>query len=76
LPLPQGRCWRFLRAPGAVAAGSAAIAENYLKNVLICGDGGGGGSHGGDILLHAYEPPVLPLGRGQGPQPPCICSPS
>jgi hypothetical protein len=29
LPLPIGLYWRFVRMPGAVAAGGAAIAENH-----------------------------------------------
>jgi hypothetical protein len=28
-PLPKGYSWRFLRMPGAVTAGGAAIAENH-----------------------------------------------
>jgi hypothetical protein len=46
-PLSQWWRWQSVHALGAIAADVAAIAENSRQNVQICGDGGGGGTHGG-----------------------------
>jgi hypothetical protein len=57
-----------LQAAAIRTAGTAHI-------VVINGCPLPGDSNVGNIHWRAYKPPVKPLGRGQGPRPPCTSSP-
>jgi hypothetical protein len=74
-PLCHWWRWQSVHAQGAIAAVGITIAENPHQNVQICGDGGGGGVHGGDSPWLDCRSPTPPLGKEPGPRPPYTGTP-